>query len=155
MAEQAAQDGLTLVHAQLEQCKSPQSFLFFALAKLRQAATDIIRARRRERKQTSIDDLGEASAKPGEAREQRNELEEQTQTQEQLQALLEALARLPDNRKRLVIWWKFVAECSDSEIAGRLGETVENVRVLRNRGLKELQQDPRLGAYFPTKHTDV
>ncbi len=68
------------------------------------------------------------------------ELERSVQVQELRDKLAEALEQLPDNQKRAIIF-RFFADCSDEEIARRIGVSQGNVRVLIHRGLRKLEKE--------------
>jgi RNA polymerase sigma-70 factor, ECF subfamily len=72
------------------------------------------------------------------------DLEAQAATRDDAAAALEALDRLPDDRRRALLL-RFVHEMSTAEIAGILGRSEGAVRVLIHRGLRavagELERD--------------
>lgn len=132
--EDIAQQALVLVYQQIDRCSSPQTFLAFASWKLRQAAKTVFRARSagvvlEEDVFINMPD----TSKPADPQQ---ELEQK----ERIQALLDAIERLPDERSKKVILLKFLGY-SDTDIGEQLGITANHVRVLRNHAKKLLKQD--------------
>jgi len=140
LAEDATQRALLLVYEQIECCRSPGTFLAFALNKLRHAFKQEWRARGKEE---SWPEPGPGSAE-GDGAEAWARLDDQ----ERCQMLLEAVQRLPNDLMRKVVLLKYFGGLSDAEIGERLGITANYVRVLRYRGIRRLQEDERLTEYF-------
>lgn len=132
LAEDVTQRALVLVYEQIECCREPGAFLAFALYKLRHAFQQELRARG-EASLTGLEDC----------REQATENTEPERGQ-QIRTLLAAIRRLPDERQRQAILYRFFAGLSDNEIATRLGITAGHLRVLRHRGLAALRRDQQL-----------
>jgi len=148
LAEDAAQRALLLVYEQIECCRSPGTFLAFALYKLRQAFKQEQQARGKEEVEI------EPEPGPGSAEGDGIEAWMCLEDQEGRRQLLEAIQRLPSDLQRKVILFRFFEGLSDAEIGERLGITANYVRVLRNRGIKRLREDKRLTAYFKGKNSD-
>jgi RNA polymerase sigma factor (sigma-70 family) len=135
VAEEVAQRALVLVFEQLDRCQQPQSFIAFALYKLRQAFTE------HDRYMAKMLDSGVAAlVEPTAPIHTHHVWRSEEQQHLQRAALETALAALTDARMRQVILWKFVEGWRDEEIAEQLGLTANHVRVLRNRGLAQLRQ---------------
>jgi RNA polymerase sigma factor (sigma-70 family) len=132
--EDIAQQALVLVYQQIDRCSSPQTFLAFASWKLRQAAKTVFRAKSawvflEEDVFTNMPDTTNPA-----------DLQQQSEQAERIQALLDAINRLPDERSKKVILLKFLGY-SDTDIGEQLGITANHVRVLRNHAKKLLKQD--------------
>jgi RNA polymerase sigma factor (sigma-70 family) len=140
LAEDATQRALLLVYEQIERCRSPGTFLAFALNKLRHAFKQEQRARGKE----------ETDPKPGPGSAKREGTDAWTylEDQERCRMLLEAIQRLPNDLMRKAVLLKYFGGLSDTEIGERLGITANYVRVLRCRGIKRLQKDACLTEYF-------
>jgi len=148
LADDAAQRALLLVFEQIDRCREPGAFLAFALYKLRHAFQ--LERRQRARHDTELPDSGNLENWPtllDRLRQDESnvagvaEIESQLEQQQRLHTVLDALQRLPDNRKRQTIYLKFYREWSDEDIGARLGITPNHVRVLRNRGLEWLRKE--------------
>lgn len=140
MAEDITQRALLLVYRQIDHCHNPAAFLSFALFKLRHAAQQEQRARGRE--------FPSDEAHQGALAEERAPLPAALLQQERVQALLDAIRRLPDVRKRQIILLHFFGGLDDEELSERLGITAGHIRVLRYRALQRLRKDRRLQDYF-------
>lgn len=137
-AEDIAQRALVLVYEQIERCENPAAFLAFAAFKLRHAAQQELRQATHEL--AGPGDMAEDPAMPA--------LDESAVlADEQRRALLDALGRLPDDRRRAVLVLRFFHELSDDEIGRRLSVTPNYVRVLRFDALRRLRVDERLRAH--------
>ena len=139
LAEDATQRALVLVYEQIDRCRSPGTFLAFALNKLRHAFQQEQRAAGRE---IPWDERGEDSrdripVAPSSELDQR----------ERLQVVLDAIRRLSDERQRQAILLKFFGGLSDEAIGVRLEITTGYVRVLRHRGIAQLREDEWLRDY--------
>ena len=138
LAEDATQRALVLVYEQIDLCRGPSTFLGFAFFKLRQALTEEWRA------QTKATPVGIVEL--GDWREDRLAVETRLTLEECLTALVDAIARLLDERQQKVLLMKFQDGLSDEEIGARLGIAAGHVRVLRHRSLTRLREDRRLRA---------
>ena len=145
LAEDATQQALVLVYEQIDRCRSPGTFLAFALNKLRHAFQQEQRARGREisRQEMGGDNQERSPVAPSSELDQR----------ERLHVLLDAIARLPDERQRQTILLKFFGGLSDEAIGARLEITAGYVRVLRHRAISRLRDDERLRGYFEPRDT--
>ncbi len=143
VGEDLAQQAILLVHEQFESCREPGAFLQFALFKLRQAETQWLRLEAK----AALSDV-EMPLSQIQTREQTISPQAITLENEQVKVLLQALARLSDERKRDAIVLKYFMGLSDEEIAKQLHLTANHVRVLRNRGIQQLKQDANLKRYF-------
>ena len=94
----------------------------------------IANERRRDRRRpvSSLEDAAELSA-PG-------DVVDTAAAREAISAAWEAVARLPDDRRRAVIL-RFVDEMSTAEIAAVLGRSEGAVRVLLHRALRSVAED--------------
>jgi RNA polymerase sigma factor (sigma-70 family) len=139
LAEDVTQQALLLVYEQIERCHSPATFLRFALFKLLQAfKAEMTRKPAADVPLLDDDQEGAVSNDPDES------LSDNLEHQEFVQALVEALQRLPDERQRHVVVLRYIAGQSDSMIAQRLAISANHVRVLRNRALERLRNDASL-----------
>jgi len=139
LAEDATQRALVLVYEQIDRCRSPGTFLAFALNKLRHAFQQEQRARGREIPwdEKGRDSQERSSVAPSSELDQR----------ERLQVVLDAIRRLNDERQRQAILLKFFGGLSDEAIGARLEITTGYVRVLRHRGIAQLREDEWLREY--------
>ena len=140
LAEDASQRALVLVYEQIDRCRSPGTFLAFALGKLRHAFKQEQGARGRE---VPLEEAGRSIAQ-GDRTEAWTHLE----YQEWCHKLFDAIKRLSSDLERKTIILKHIGGLSDAEIGKRLKITANYVRVLRHRGIKRLRQDERLKDYF-------
>jgi RNA polymerase sigma factor (sigma-70 family) len=140
-AEDATQRALEIIYQQIGSCRSPVTFLSFALFKLMDAA-------KRERPASSTEPLDEPVL-PEVSAAQTGTLTHMLE-KERLHLLVEAINRLPDQRKRQVILLRFFGGFSDEEISERLGIKLGHIRVLRSYGLKALRNDQQIREYFRT-----
>ncbi len=145
LAEDVTQRALLLVYEQIDHCRHPCAFLAFALGKLRHA----LQQEQRQQERRERDDASHLGEIPqGCTGTQLTMARSPLDWKEQLEVLLEAIWRLPDERKRKAIVLKYLGGLSDEEIGACLGITVANVRVLRHRGLARLRKDEQLREYF-------
>ena len=140
LAEDASQRALVLVYEQIDRCRSPGTFLAFALGKLRHAFKQEHGASSRE---VPLEEAGRSIAQPD-----KTEAWTHLDYQEWCQKLLDAIQCLPSDLERKSITLKFIGGLSDAEIGERLGITANYVRVLRHRGIKRLRKDKSLIEYF-------
>jgi DNA-directed RNA polymerase specialized sigma24 family protein len=148
----AAQSALERVHAQLERCREPRTFLIFASYYLKNAAR---RLRRQERLTFSLEsDLADQGAwrlgdAPGAAP---NPLDEVLSSAlgADLRVRLDAFAQKhPRARNQLAaVRLKYIDNLDDATIGRILGVAVKRVHELRSLGLKKLRSDPHLRAYL-------
>lgn len=142
LAEDATQRALLLVYEQIGRCRSPGTFLAFALYKLRQAFKQEPHARSKEEVEI------EPEPGPGSAGQEGAEAWTYLEGQERCQMLLEAIQRLPNDLMRKAVLLKYLEGLSDAEIGERLEITANYVRVLRHRGIRLLKKDKHLTEYF-------
>ncbi len=140
LAEDATQRALLLVYEQIDHCRSPGTFLAFALYKLRAAIKQELQARGREQ---PLDEVVQ-----GEIGRQRAASAPDIEEKELCSVLLGAVRRLLKDHEQQVVLLKYFGGLKDEEIAKRLGITVNNVRVLRHRAKTKLRQDEGLRDYF-------
>ena len=145
LAEDATQRALVLIYEQIEHCHQPDTFLAFALWKLRHAFQQEERARRtlQEDKALAAEVGQNRSRRPTPPSGKRQFLKEERTT-----ILIQALQSLSDPRKRQAIVLKYFVGLSDADIAQQLDVTANYVRVLRHRGMQELRENRRLRRYF-------
>lgn len=141
LAEDAAQQALVLVCEQMDRCREPGAFLGFAYDKLRHAFQKERRARGKEAYLEEID--------PDDTDVNPESPDLNIFQKERLRVVMEAIRRLPDERQRQVILFKFLDALSDEEIGAQLGITANHVRVLRHRGMLKLRQDKQLQKWIP------
>ena len=134
-AAEVAQRALVLTYEKLADCNNPAAILTYALWQARRAFTEI---RRRSEKELSLDQIAASGLDLVLPIEEMPIFD-----QDCLRLVLDALRHMPE-RQRQVIVLKYLDHLSDETISQRVGLTVANVRVLRNRGLKRLRADPRL-----------
>jgi RNA polymerase sigma factor (sigma-70 family) len=133
------QRALLLVYEQIGCCRSPATFLAFALFKLRQALKDEQRAR-------NGDWLPEDLLVEIEANQP--ETPSAPLLQECRQTLLAAIDRLSNQRQRQVLYGLFFDELCAKEIGARLEITQNHVSVLCHRAVARLGEDSALNDYF-------
>lgn len=131
-APDLAQRAIELVCAHYGACVHQAAFLAFARFKLLQARQEAIRATSREQPIDAA--LAEAAPDHG------ADVAALLETEAQIGALHRALARLPEAMRRAV-FLKYIQELSDAQIAEALGTSQVNVRKLRSRGIRRLQDD--------------
>ncbi|MFQ5872672.1 MAG: RNA polymerase sigma factor [Dehalococcoidia bacterium] len=139
LAEDATQRALVLIYEQIDRCRTPATFLRFALYKLQHAFKQEHRARGQELFVSELDQVRVGDRAASHAR---------LNQEDRLKVLIDAITRLPDQRQQKAILLKFFGGLSDDVISARLQETVVNVRVLRHRGIVQLRKDERLREYF-------
>ena len=140
MARIVTQRALVLVYEQIDRCRSPGTFVAFALNKLRQAHTDELRDRGKD---LSWEELGQISTH-GDWSTPQSWLRQQ----ERQQVLIDAIRRLLDRRQQQVVLLKFFGGLSDETIGKQLEISAGNVRVIRHRAIKQLRKDEQLKRYF-------
>jgi len=146
LAEDATQRALLLVYEQIERCRHPGAFLAFALWKLKHAF--------QQEQQARDNDPHPDEVLRSNTERKRATVQLRLSRKERLEVLVEAIRRLPDERKQKTIVLKYFAGLSDEEISVRLGTTVGNVRVLRHRGVARLQKDEKLKEYFEVANSN-
>jgi RNA polymerase sigma factor (sigma-70 family) len=139
LAKDATQRALLLVYEQIDRCRSPGTFLAFALFKLRHAFQQEKRARGNA---TPLEGIGQVIGSDGAA------LESSLAHEDRLRVILDTITGLPDERQQKAILLKYLGGLSDEEIGIRLQITANHVRVLRYRGLEQLREDTRLRDCF-------
>jgi RNA polymerase sigma-70 factor (ECF subfamily) len=135
IAEEVVQRAIVLVNDKLDNCRHPEAMLTFAALQARRAATEIIRLGKKEVSLDEIADSGIDFAQPP--------AELPRFDQNCLRSLSDALSRLPEQQRR-VIALKYLEGLSDDAISERTSLSVNNIRVLRNRGMTRLRADPQL-----------
>lgn len=140
LAEEVAQQALVLVYEQIDRCRHPGAFLTFAFYKLLEAFK---REKRLINQVPSLEEIGQGNAK-----RLSTAFQSRLDREERLQALVGAIRDLPDRRQQQAILLKFFGGLSDEVIGERLGVTLNNVRVLRHRGIQQLREDEGLTDYF-------
>jgi RNA polymerase sigma factor (sigma-70 family) len=135
IAEEVAHRALVLTCEKIDECKTPGAILTFALWQARRAVQEIARLRQKE---VSIEQMAEGGQDLAQLPPELPQFD-----QDCLRLLLDAMRRLPE-RQRLVIVFKYFEGVSDDDISQRTGLSVSNVRVLRNRGIGRLRQDQQL-----------
>ena len=137
-AEEAAQQALELVFVQLDRCRHPNRFLYFAKMKLLQARKQLLREDAVW--VTVLRHITEEIAS--------GKYEDERIDEEGRQVLLAAIRRLPNLNQQEVILLTYIEELPDAEIAERRQISMQNVRVLRHRALRQLSEDPEIWRYF-------
>lgn len=140
LAEDATQRALLLIYEQIDHCRKPTAFLFFAYQKLRHAL--------KQERCARGDELPADEHTGNHAEEDQEAAPPMLLQQEQLHVLLDAIKRLPDQRMQRAILLRYFAGLSDQEISTRLNLTVGHARVLRHRGLRLLRSNRRLSDYI-------
>lgn len=135
IAEEVAHRALILTYEKIDDCKMPGAILTFALWQARRAVQEIARLRHKEVSLEAITEGGEDVAEPPPGPPQFD--------QDCLRLLLDAMRRLPE-RQRQVIVFKYFESVNDDVISQRIGLSLNNIRVLRNRGIARLRQDQQL-----------
>lgn len=156
-AEEVVNHALAMIWEKLGACRSSETFLDFALYKLKAAATD---QRRFERNNTTRFLVQTQTALLAEDTEDENDVLPQdegtdgvldvadiAQKHECAHALLLAIDALANKNQREVLTLDLTEEIDDAEIAARLGLNPVNVRKLRFDGLRKLRQNPLLREY--------
>ena len=149
IAQEIVHDAVILVYEQLENCRKPGAFMAFAMLKLWNAATTYFRKRDRARNLeemlvvpeniSSLISAGGASGAPERA------VLDADQSRSILNRLEAVMQESPRGQKQLqAVYLKYLYALSDREIAEYLDTDVNNVHVLRSRGMKRLRQDVQL-----------
>jgi len=144
----AAQRAIVAIHSAFDRCRRPETFLAFALQKLRDARRAELRLARVGdcSLDQSIGPAGETlgdhiAAAPGsDPAEQalRHELRQRL-----AQCAREFLRRHPRAAQQLaVLCLKYIDGLDDAAISRRLGKPLSSIYVLRSRGLAKLRDDP-------------
>ena len=139
-AEDITQQALLVVHQRIDHCRNPERFRAFAVYMLLWAHRDFVGKLH--------DDVVLDQAENDVEDQQHSSIDAMLLGDERLKLLVDAIGRLLDERRRKVVFLKFFRKMSDSEIGEQLSMTAGNVRVLRNRALKQMRDDPILGTYF-------
>jgi RNA polymerase sigma factor (sigma-70 family) len=155
MAQEIAHDALILVSEQLGSCQKPGAFLAFVSLKLWNAATSYLRQRDRQTQRTEAlpDESTEYAGATADLKDADPTPEERVVSSELTTTLLTRVGELMQQSPRAhpqfkAVLLKFLYGYSDEEIAGELDTEVQNVHVLRSRGLKRLREDPLLKELF-------
>ena len=138
-AEDVAQQALLLIYEQIDRCHEPRAFLSFAMFKLLHAAQQQRAIIPHDARLDDLDCAYAAALPDGEPA---------ALAHEQIDMLIGAISRLPDQHKRDVIVLRFFGALSDEEIGRQLRITANNVRVQRFHALRRLRDDPTLRQYF-------
>lgn len=138
--EELAQETIFTVHRRLDECQSPKTFLRFIYFQFRTVDKEYQRAKERfpAMAEADLSELAESQQPADPAAEIRHEL---IVFRDCLGA---ALARLKNEKMRLVIIATYEEGLSSNEIANKLQLTSNNVNVLRSRGLTLLRDDDEL-----------
>ncbi|MBL7182908.1 MAG: sigma-70 family RNA polymerase sigma factor [Anaerolineae bacterium] len=132
LVEDATQQALLLIFAQIDTCRKPGAFLRFAQLKLLQAIKTVQR-RHGWGRETLVDDLLWISS------------EGPMPTDDRVEDLWDCIRHIwekhPRARNQLrAVLWKYFDGLSDEEIAAWLKKRPADVHVLRSRGLKKLRR---------------
>lgn len=159
LAHEIAHDALILVAEQLSSCQKPGAFLAFVSLKLWNAATTHLR--RRDRLAAHTEELPEQTIETGDAIAGAESTllspsptpEESVLSRDLTTTLLTRVGELMQESPRAhpqfkAVLLKFLYAYSDEEIARELETEVQNVHVLRSRGLKRLREDAVLRQLF-------
>ncbi len=135
LAEPVTQRAVTIIYDKISDCQRPATFSGFAYFKLLQAFKDHIRGRSKDLPLEWLDQI---------STEEHSMLQTRFEAEECIRILIEAIKHLLDERQQKVIVSRFFEGLSDKEIAIHLKTTSGNVRVIRNRALKQLRRDKQL-----------
>ncbi len=133
-AEELAQDTFIRAFRSLKSLESPRSFLAWILRIAANLTTDFIR--RKKRDSLSLDSLMEKGLLPFASESSR---EGEVEEREQVQAVLEAVARLPE-KYRLVITLRYQIGLSAKQIALQLREPEGTIRNRIFRALAKVRR---------------
>jgi len=150
--KQIAQETLLFVYNKIVDCRKPNSFIFFVMWQMRDAAKRIL-CRHKDSAGTNLqswDALTEENENLflQEEDSSSHDPEKQYAEQELWIALNQALTRLADERLRKVVYWRYIDGLPDKEIAERLEITSGYVRRLRNTAMNKLKDDKKLRSFF-------
>lgn len=145
VAEDATQQALLRVYTGFRRCRQAGTFLMFALLQLREAARQL---RRQLSRCESLDQLravagglSERIADTAPAPDDRALAGELQSRIEQLHGTF--LRKHPRAGVQVAaVWMKYVVGLDDQEMARQLGKSLNQVYVLRSRGLRKLATDP-------------
>lgn len=155
-AEEVVNNALAMIWEKIGACRSPETFLDFALYKLKAAITDQRRFERHNttrflvQTQTSLlaDGAEAGDDSPlDESESESADVVEIAQKRECAHAVLMAIDALVNKNQREVLTLDLTEDIDDAEIAARLGLSPANVRKLRFDGLRKLRQNPHLREY--------
>jgi RNA polymerase sigma factor (sigma-70 family) len=133
--EETAQHAIAQIYTAFERCRQPGAFLAFAIQQL----LDSARSLRRELPVRSLDEglVDERQADPSDA------LIESEQRARFAQLAAEFLRKHPRAARQFdALRLKFIDGLDDQTIAERLGNSVQNVYVLRARAIEKLRAEP-------------
>ncbi|NTU83953.1 MAG: sigma-70 family RNA polymerase sigma factor [Chloroflexales bacterium] len=145
ICEDATQQALAQIISRFEACREPRAFIPFALQHLMGAAREL---RRRARPAHSLErEVGEEGIPLGDRLPSADDIEAGAIAREQREHLHSFLARYvrdhPRAQKQIdAVRLKFLAGLDDEHISRALGVSVQNVHVLRSRGLRRLRDEP-------------
>lgn len=145
LCEDATQLALVEVIARFEACRNPRAFIPFALLHLMGAARTL---RRQERRAESLErSIGVEGRPLGDSLADATLIEETLVVEEEREAIEAFLARYvrqnPRSRKQIdAVRLKYLGGMDDERISKELGVSIENVYVLRSRGLSRLRNVP-------------
>ncbi len=155
-AAEVTNNALAMIWEKMSACRSPETFLDFALYKLKAAITDQRRFERHNttrflvQTQTALlaDDNENGEDSPLDEGESNGEdVAEIAQKHECAHAVLMAIDALANKNQREVLTLDLTEDIDDAEIAARLELSSTNVRKLRFDGLRKLGQNPLLKDY--------
>jgi RNA polymerase sigma factor (sigma-70 family) len=145
LADDAAQAALELVFKNAHTCRDPAAFLMFAINQLR-SAIKRVQAPWRELPLESIEENNEEEGLQARGAPQwvdwEDEVDEREATAELLRWLRSVIEANPRAKMQiLAVILKYLDELDDEEIARELNTSVDNVYVLRSRGLNKLRME--------------
>ncbi|MBI4583424.1 MAG: sigma-70 family RNA polymerase sigma factor [Planctomycetes bacterium] len=151
-AEELAQDTFVRAFRSLKSLESPRSFLAWILRIAANLTTDFLR--RKKKDSLSLDSLMEKGLLPFVA-ESSGEGEREVEEREQVHAVLEAVARLPE-KYRLVITLRYQMGLSAKQIAVQLHEPEGTIRNRIFRALAKVRRslDPSRAGGSPGRAGD-
>lgn len=145
ICDDATQQALAQVIARFATCREPRAFIPFTLQHLMGAAREL---RRRARPARSLErEVGDDDLSLAERLSAPDDIEAEAvarEERERLHAFLSSYVRNhPRAQKQIdAVRLKFLAGLDDELISRTLGVSVQNVHVLRSRGLRRLRDDP-------------
>lgn len=152
LAQDIAQGTLVFVLEKIGTCRDPSAYITFVLWQMRDVAKRILRREKPpaghkfQPLEVVSDDQEDMSAFQDKSTFANPE--KQGDRQELADLLMEAINCLPDERMKKVIWWRYFDKLKDREIADALKITTGHVAKLRHDGMKRLQHDSKLRAFF-------
>jgi RNA polymerase sigma factor (sigma-70 family) len=145
ICDDVTQQALVQIIVRFGACREPRAFIPFALQHLMGAARE---QRRRMRPTRSLErEVGDDGASLADYLPAEDNIEVEFVAREQRERLHSFLTRYvhdhPRAQKQIdAVRLKFLAGLDDEHISSTLGVSVQNVHVLRSRGLRRLRDDP-------------